>query len=90
MKPRCTLCSGNFGQLNSRNNHNLCEARRNLGSPTPFLGDACDECEGTGYDNSKLGLKVAFLPLNPNGKTLEAFSKVCQCAACGGEGKKLA
>jgi hypothetical protein len=79
----CGYCGGNAGQLNERGIHNLCEARRENGNPTPSLGLQCLDCNGSGFD-PKRGLKAGQSIYNPNGHHLaRAFPK---CESCDGKG----
>ncbi len=45
----CVICGGWARQLPPHGAHNLCVARRNLGQPTPSLGEKCTTCNGTGH-----------------------------------------
>ncbi len=74
----CRLCGGTAGD-SRQTSHALCVARREMGEPTPSLGDACPCCGGSGsHPRSNVG------PSNPTQDNLERWAPACvTCNASG-------
>jgi len=88
IKPRCKLCNGNAGSLDTDGAHCLCTALAREGLPTPFLGEACEACNGNGH-TIKAGQGVAFfLEGNSPGAIKRGIEAAFpKCTACGGKGQ---
>jgi hypothetical protein len=67
--------------LNQDGVHNLCDARRELGNPTPSLGRPCKPCGGQGNTST---LKSGQALYDPSGAALDAAFPMCR--ACDGTG----
>jgi len=82
----CKICGGWARQLPESGAHALCAARREVGLPTPSLGERCTECGGAGHlGKPGVGLMLGF-DLGPGRIKRAIEAAFPTCGSCGGSG----
>jgi len=79
VRKSCRLCRGDAGVFDPSGAHYLCQAREELGLPTPSLGRFCEDCNGTGQTS-----KSDVILYDPSQAMLDRVFPRCQ--TCRGRG----